>query len=530
MHPSAFSYAITRPYPYRWFTPVVIIGFVVFTVLFSFLNFVSTGYTLVNLESWNPNATVSSGVWLRHWPSFLTARVQPSCEPLNIEVGSEFFTNQTALTYTLTDVWQPQEGGAGAGYGIAPSLTYYSNIIQNCSVNSVEIDYDAMDRTASQFAYSEWGAVVRTYATCAILGANGTTNFNLTQEYDYVPSSASFSTLYTFLGSNFLSRNKTSRSSLWWGESLMSMYWTHSTFQMEQIRQNDTSYNETAIRKGTLYFYPNDDAKVTNMTDQNFFECDFRFIKDQGQGKFEIVSPPGYGEYRSYTRLSNLIGEEVYPNIWSEADTLAKAAYSTVLTDLGQMNATNNILLDPNSLDYFTSNFSEARHNIANAYPGPGTQKYGTESSGPLGTTPSVIQSKYLCQVPQRKPAGNLFVSIAVADLVFLQALWFLFRYGVDFLFLRRHPERNHCEGCVMDASNPALVVGKVRDYEAVRDFSGASALSGVSEYEKGYQMGGLRAVSPESRGRTSATHSRSVSQTRLIGPSMDAGERPFRM
>jgi hypothetical protein len=528
MHSSAFSYPITRPYPYRWFTPVVLVGFVVFTVLFSFLNFVSTGYTLVDQSSWNPNATVSAGVWLRHWPSFLTAKVQPSCEPLNIEVGSEFFTNQTALTYTLTDVWQPQQGGAAGGDGISPSLTYYSNVIQDCRVNSVEIDYDALDRTASQFAYSEWGAVVRTYATCAIVAENGTVNFNLTQEYDYVPSSASFSTLYTFLGSNFLSRNKTSRSSLWWGESLMSMYWTHSTYQMQQIRVNDTTYNETAIRKGTLYFYPNDDVTITNMTDPNFFECDFRFIKDQGQGNYEVVSPPMYGQYRDYTKLSNLIEEQVYPNIWLEADVLAKAAYSTVLTDLGQMNATSNILLDDDMLKYFTSNFSEARHNIANAYPGPGTQRYGTESSGPLGTTPSVMQAKYLCQVPQRKPTGTLFVSIAVADLVFLQALWFLFRYAVDFLFLRRHPERNHCEGCVMDASNPALVVGRVRDYEGVRNFSDASAMTGISGFEKSYgelEMGGLRA---ESRGRRSGTHSRSVSQTRLIGRSMDAGERDY--
>lgn len=62
MYSSAFSYNLTRPYPFRWFTPVVIVGFVVFTVVFSFLNFVSTGYTLVVEQSSNPNATVDGGV------------------------------------------------------------------------------------------------------------------------------------------------------------------------------------------------------------------------------------------------------------------------------------------------------------------------------------------------------------------------------------------------------------------------------------------------------------------------------------
>lgn len=46
MASSMFDYSISRPYPFRWFTPVVIVGGAIALVLFSFLNLVSTGYYL----------------------------------------------------------------------------------------------------------------------------------------------------------------------------------------------------------------------------------------------------------------------------------------------------------------------------------------------------------------------------------------------------------------------------------------------------------------------------------------------------
>ncbi len=44
MDSSMFSYNISRPYPFRWFTPVVFVGGAIALVLFSLLNLVSTGY------------------------------------------------------------------------------------------------------------------------------------------------------------------------------------------------------------------------------------------------------------------------------------------------------------------------------------------------------------------------------------------------------------------------------------------------------------------------------------------------------
>ena len=290
----------------------------------------------------------------------------------------------------------------------------------------------------------------------------------------------------------------------------MSMYWAYTTRQMQDIRANQTANDLPGIRKGTLYFYLNDDLSVTNITQLNFFEVDFRFIVDKGQGDFDIIYPGSYGQYDHYTSIANLINEESYPNIWEAADVLAKAAYSTVLTDLGQVSASPNILTDSEYLTYFTSNFSEARHEIANAYPGPATQAYGTEGTGSLGTTPSVISTKYLCQVPQRKSGSNLFVSVLVADLVFLQAVWFLFKFGVDVLFLRGKPGANHCQGC---NEHPFTAAGGYGEVTPVVMPDGKTAET--------LEMGGLRP-----RGRTlESAHTRSVSQQRLL-PSMDLGYR----
>jgi hypothetical protein len=157
-HESIFSYSISRPYPFKWLTPVVLARFIVATVLFSFLNFASNGYDLIVQTSSDPNKTISEGIWFQNWPSYLTSKVRPSCQSVDIHLNALLFTNQTALTYTLTDVWQVPAGGGNRS--VLPSLTYFNNVIEQCAVSSIEVDLEALDRSANQIAYSEWGARV----------------------------------------------------------------------------------------------------------------------------------------------------------------------------------------------------------------------------------------------------------------------------------------------------------------------------------------------------------------------------------
>jgi hypothetical protein len=84
---------------------------------------------------------------------------------------------------------------------------------------------------------------------------------------------------------------------------------------------------------------------------------------------------------------------------------------------------------------------------------------FGLGIPGPI--KPVTIASSYLYQIPVLKPAGSLIVSILVADLVFLQALWMVFTRTVGFGTTRQHPDSQYCVGC-------ATRVSKNGDYELV--------------------------------------------------------------
>ncbi|KAJ6107191.1 hypothetical protein N7523_008514 [Penicillium sp. IBT 18751x] len=455
-HESFFSYNVTRPYPYRWFTPVTVLGAVIFAALFSLLNFAANGYDLVVQTSTSPNSTITSTRWLDRWPSYFTDKVRPTCEPATVSVGSQIFTNQTALTYTLTAIWQPSEGTNSI---VLSSMSYFNNVLENCTVTAIEINLEALDRTASQFGFSEWGAVVQTYVLCGFYSPSGFIQFNLTQVYDYIPATISWSHLYTFLGTNFLERDKSTRASLWWGESALSNYYVYLTRMMQDIRANATGNGEPGIRKGTIYITPSNNT-VRDIKSLQFFNIDYRFIVDLGYGNFQVLAP---GEDPTVSKLDQ---SRVYPNVWIIADSLAKSAYSTVLTDLGQIAVESNFLTNDDELEYFSRNFSTIQRHKANADPGPETNMYhdtAESGTGPLGTTPSVISLGYTCQVPRLKSTGNLLVSILVADLVFLQAVWLLFKLGTDTYLFKSRPDSNQCkagEACVKPDNDDCATPG----------------------------------------------------------------------
>ncbi|KAH6957367.1 hypothetical protein DER45DRAFT_470875, partial [Fusarium avenaceum] len=229
------------------------------------------------------------------------------------------------------------------------------------------------------------GAVLRSYITCQIDTPVGGVFFDLTQTYDYVPTGISFDKLHTFLGSGFLSRSQTTQASLWWAESLMSTYWSITTLMLKDPGSEFSNGKDTAeLSKGTISFTAN--KTYSDIQDPIFFKLDYRFVGTTIDGVYCCPDIPGPLTAEKLNKTNER------PMIWIEADTLAKAAYSTILVDLGQRKPESNILTDTKLLTDFTSSLTGLKSAV-NLFPGPANDSYAVlgKSTGPLGIKPSVI-------------------------------------------------------------------------------------------------------------------------------------------
>ncbi|QIW95658.1 hypothetical protein AMS68_001176 [Peltaster fructicola] len=451
MYKSYFEYPVSRPYPYRWFTPVAIIGVIVALTAFSAVNLASTGYTIDIEYTSNPNAT-DGRTWFARLPSIGGGRARATCQATVSPVGSQLLTNNSALTYKIEQVTRHATNGDRLSL---PSLIYNNNPLENCRLLSITIllNWANGGRTAAQIAWSAWEAVLEGRLACDIAnGQDGITTVNITAGYNLVPNTAS---IYTG-DFHFTGRNATTQASLYWGESLLAGYWYQLTSKMyNEVYANYIDKNKDGFTAGYLYLVPNE--TVADIKDLTYFNLLYRWITvmDRNQEKFT------YGN--NTDNPATLLAGKVIPNIWIEADTMAKAFYSTMMTDLGQVNARQNILADADLLTYFTANLGKTETSSGQPW-GPMRGQYNAKNStiGPLEVKPSILTMDYLCQVPVLKDTGNLLISLMVADLVFVQALWFLFKHITIYFMKRQRIAQNCCEGCAQrnagdDGTNVSL-------------------------------------------------------------------------
>lgn len=442
MHSSFFEYNISRPYPFKWFTPVVVIGGAVAVVLLSILNLGSSGYTQTVQYSHDPNTTVSNETSSKYWRSFPTTKPRATCQSVNIPINTRLLTNNTALTYTLTNVSQNTDR---ANQTFSSSLVYHNNILPDCTINNIAVRLESLGRTAAQIALTKWGVDAQAYISCNLdTNDQRRTVFNLTAEYNYIPDTVSvYSGFYTFVG-----RNERERASLYWGESLLSMY----SLQLDRdVFSANLVVDDHRVSQGVVTFTPN--GSTTDFTRPDFFDMLFRFIAPKPDNSFEVWPPdqvPGLSTdpQEWWAAVDTWADDFAAMDMWSSVDSFAKSLYSTVLADLGQRSSYPNILTDARLLEHFTSNFSQMYEDYTIA--GPAKAAFSTlNSTGSLGINPSVLAATYLCEVPRQKPMGTLIVSILVADLVFLQALWILLKLVVEAYLTRKDKQANLCEGCL---------------------------------------------------------------------------------
>ena len=245
---------------------------------------------------------------------------------------------------------------------------------------------------------------------------------------------------------------------------LISIYYAHMSWQLQRIQETEDV--EEPLRKGSIckchlrsaitlsLIFPLDFTRYNHshlkedITDPDFWDVDYRWMTTapSAQGiRFPGNSglPDGLREVGDTLRLSNLASFGTYPNVWMTADGLAKSFYSTILADLGQTDNSSNIVLNTTALEYYTRNFTYMAEHVANAKPGPANTTYNglNGPAGHLNTFESYIATTYLCQTPKLKSIGSIIVSVLVADLVFMQALWKLFAFITTTWLSRKQPQ-----------------------------------------------------------------------------------------
>lgn len=439
MHRSTFSYNLSRQYPYRWFTPVVAVGGTIAIVLFSFLNVYTTGYILVSDYPHNPNQTRydSRAAITKLFDNGL----KPQCQPASIAVNSQFYTNNSAFQYTVQSV----TSAATNDDSLSTSVIYLNNVFTTCTIDQVEILYESTGRTAVQIAKSSWGVELVGTVYCSFNTNQGTQTLKLIAIYDqgYVEP-------VTVSNPTFLRGDNQRKSSLAWGRSLLWYYWARTT---KDAQESQSSGNLSKI-KGIVSFHRR--QNVTDVLSSKFFQnlsCFFQYRSIDGTSLStsfcnttrdtldRLIDPKG----------SSTIANQSL-NIWASADASAKVFYSALMTDLGQVQESSNILVNETLLKYYSQNITrnvdgiESESSAEAVYSQYDPKNKSTDYPANLTVSPATILSQYSCQQLQRKSPGALIFTTLVANVAFLSALWGIFNFIVTTFLVSREPGANACE------------------------------------------------------------------------------------
>ncbi|KAI1339963.1 hypothetical protein F5Y15DRAFT_60270 [Xylariaceae sp. FL0016] len=436
------SHSVERPYPVKWLTPIIIIGTLAFVVIAAFLGISTSGYELVPIESDNPNATVKEQVLFSSWPSYLTANTQASCTPVTIGGTGQYFTNNTALLFTIKSVL---DGNATDVQSQNGELIYQSHLPRNCTIPVIQMNYHSKTRTAIQIARQRWGVELVADIKCIVETGNGAKVLKLSTDHDFNRHESRFS-----------GRNKTIRPSLWWGESPLVWYYLKATRYMSLYAK------EESLDKGYFEMAQNfkDTASIPDPESTQFFKVGCFFTSDKNN-PYCSGHPP------------SLLSSGLAGQLGASSDFLAKAFYFTILTNLGQFDDIPNILVDPHLLETFSKNISYIRdlqatdewgkdnnlkwdnfHDLANT-----TFDVNETSQWNLGVDPTVLSMTYNCQSPRLNKVSSLIVSVFIAVYVLLQVLLKLLKIGIDFILVRKYPNLNVCLGCAANTgSSPRSV------------------------------------------------------------------------
>ncbi|TXC07955.1 hypothetical protein FocTR4_00003399 [Fusarium oxysporum f. sp. cubense] len=183
MHSSWFSYPITRPFPFRWFTPVAIVGGLILMVLFTIINLASSAFYLKPIFTDDPNGTTTQSVrWFMKAPLNWDNNMKVKCQPKILSVGDRVFSTNLGFQYSVKALTSSDDdSGFRKTY---PSIAYLNNTLEDCYLTRVDINLRKSDARASNSWWLSW---ITTFtdatASCNVMTSEGLVNITLGVEY-----------------------------------------------------------------------------------------------------------------------------------------------------------------------------------------------------------------------------------------------------------------------------------------------------------------------------------------------------------
>ncbi|KAL3293216.1 hypothetical protein RB213_005212 [Colletotrichum asianum] len=456
MHSSWFEYPITRPSPFRWFTPAAIGGGLVWAVVFSLVNFSSNGFYLKTIYTESLNETEASfhSRWFQKRPSNWQNDMNAECQPHLLTVGSSFFTSNLGFNYKVKSIKPRQTNTERVVDQITnlPAIGYRNTTLEDCHLDTLKINLIKSDNAQPPSWWLSWGrSTVAASLRCVVISDSGLVDVTIDAEY-----SGESDVIYDYV----LDDDYETRSSVWWGSRLSNAYFGGVLTAASQVVVGDDQY----LTSAQLSF-------TANRTTKDFFNLQLWLAFSKAQILHSGMQDLGDTGYDSDFFVAAPFAEGLH---------YARIMHSLFSMDLGNCNASN-ILRDEDGLQYAimapdnkfrreggllndSATIGGLNPNRFNEIPAPGailgrggdigltplneTYAKFRSKTGPLLCKDATIMTEYLCSVPQQKSPGVMFLAILLADLVFLQAAWKLFQLAAGSAVTRGNADATVCKGC----------------------------------------------------------------------------------
>ncbi|KAJ7890908.1 hypothetical protein B0H14DRAFT_3126500 [Mycena olivaceomarginata] len=151
------GYAPTRPYAWRWTTPVACGVFLVATIILALINVPLSAYTIVTEATYTPNASLPVLPLSGLVPSILQeSSYSGSFSPQTLTSGQIIRPNGSIYSYNIT--------GAYNGFDTTQPVTsflYYNNpLSDSCDITTMTIQAEALERIQGSVQITCWTPIV----------------------------------------------------------------------------------------------------------------------------------------------------------------------------------------------------------------------------------------------------------------------------------------------------------------------------------------------------------------------------------